>query len=66
MRKYLFCAGLAFSVMATPVCLAAMTPPAFANTIKYIVNDVPITASDIQHRAAFFRLQRTKGDATNE
>ncbi len=66
MRKYLFSAGLAFLVMATPVLVATMAPPAFADTIKYIVNDVPITTGDIQHRAAFLRLQRKKGDAANE
>jgi peptidyl-prolyl cis-trans isomerase SurA len=66
MRKYLFSAGLAFLVMATPVLIATMAPPAFADTIKYIVNDVPITTGDIKHRAAFLRLQRKKGDAANE
>lgn len=66
MRKYLFSAGLAFLVMATPVLVATMAPPAFADTIKYIVNDVPITTGDIKHRAAFLRLQRKKGDAANE
>ena len=66
MRKYLFSAGFAFLVMATPVCLTVMTPPAFADTVKYIVNDVPITTGDIKHRTAFLRLQRKKGDAANE
>lgn len=66
MRKYLFSAGLAFLVMATPVMVATMAPPAFADTIKYVVNDVPITTGDIKHRAAFLRLQRKKGDAANE
>lgn len=66
MRKYLFSAGLAFLVLATPVCLAAMTPPAFASTIKYIVNDTPVTTGDIQHRAAFLKLQRKKGNAAQE
>lgn len=66
MRKYLFSAGFAFLVMATPVCLTVTTPPAFADTVKYIVNDVPITTGDIKHRTAFLRLQRKKGDAANE
>ncbi len=66
MRKYLFSAGFAFLVMATPVCLTAMTPPAFADTVKYIVNDVPVTTGDIKHRTAFLRLQRKKGDAADE
>jgi peptidyl-prolyl cis-trans isomerase SurA len=66
MRKFLFSAGFAFLVMATAVFFAATTPSAFANTIKYIVNDVPITSGDIRHRAAFLRLQHKKGDAANE
>jgi peptidyl-prolyl cis-trans isomerase SurA len=66
MRKYLFSAGFAFLVMATAVCFTTMTPPAFANSIKYIVNNVPITSGDIKHRAAFLRLQHKKGDAGNE
>jgi peptidyl-prolyl cis-trans isomerase SurA len=66
MRKYLFSAGFAFLVMATIVSFAAMMPPAFASAIKYVVNDVPITSGDIQHRAAFLRLQHKKGDAANE
>ena len=66
MRKYLFSAGFAFLVAATAVSFTAMTPPAFASTIKYVVNDIPITTTDVQHRAAFLRLQRKKGDAGNE
>ena len=67
MRKHLFSAALALLVAAAPVSLAALTaPPAFASTIKYIVNNVPITTGDIQHRAAFLKLQRRKGDAAQE
>lgn len=66
MRKYLFSAGFALLLAATAVSFTAMTPPAFAATIKYVVNDVPITSTDIQHRNAFFRLQRRKGDAGSE
>jgi peptidyl-prolyl cis-trans isomerase SurA len=67
MRKQLFSAGLAILVSAAaipPVVLLA--PPAYASTIKYVVNDIPITTGDIQHRAAFLRLQHRKGDAANE
>jgi peptidyl-prolyl cis-trans isomerase SurA len=67
MRKQLFSAGLAILVAAAaipPVVLLA--PPAYASTIKYVVNDIPITTGDIQHRAAFLRLQHRKGDAANE
>ncbi len=66
MRKYLFSASLALLVAAGSVSLPVMAPPAFASTIKYVVNDVPITTGDIQHRAAFLRLQRRKGDAAQE
>lgn len=66
MRKYLFSAGLAFLVMATPVCLTVTAQPAFADTVKYIVNDVPVTTGDVKHRTAFLRLQRKKGDASQE
>lgn len=63
MRKYLFSAGFALLVAFST---AAVTPPAFATEIKYVVNNVPITTGDIQHRAAFLRLQRRKGDAGQE
>ena len=66
MRKYLFSAGFALLVAMTAISVTATTPPAFANTIAYVVNDVPITSADIKHRAAFLRLQRRKGDAANE
>jgi len=66
MRKYLFSAGFALLMAATSVSITAMTPPAFASEIKYVVNNVPITTGDIAHRAAFFKLQRKKGDAAQE
>ncbi|PAQ04771.1 molecular chaperone SurA [Mesorhizobium temperatum] len=66
MRKYLFSAGFALLVAATSASITMMTPPAFASQIKYVVNNVPITTGDIQHRAAFLRLQRKKGDAAEE
>ncbi|WP_164547245.1 MULTISPECIES: peptidylprolyl isomerase [unclassified Mesorhizobium] len=66
MRKYLFSAGFALLVAATSALITMMPPPAFASQIKYVVNNVPITTGDIQHRAAFLRLQRKKGDAADE
>jgi peptidyl-prolyl cis-trans isomerase SurA len=66
MRKYIFSASFALLVAATAVSFTSMTPPAMASQIKYIVNDVPVTSGDIQHRSAFLRLQRRKGDAANE
>jgi peptidyl-prolyl cis-trans isomerase SurA len=66
MRKYLFSAGFALLLAATSVSITAMTPPAFASEIKYVVNDIPVTTGDIAHRAAFLKLQRKKGDAGQE
>ncbi len=66
MRKYLFSAGFALLVAATSVSITAITPPAFASEIKYVVNGIPITSGDIAHRSAFFKLQHKKGDAKQE
>jgi peptidyl-prolyl cis-trans isomerase SurA len=66
MRKYLFSASFALLVAATSVTMVAPTPAAMADTIKYIVNDIPITTTDIKHRSAFLRLQRRKGNASDE
>ncbi|MHA6643201.1 SurA N-terminal domain-containing protein [Mesorhizobium sp. A623] len=66
MRKYFFSAGFALLAAMTAVSVTATTPQAFANTIAYVVNDVPITSADIKRRAAFLRLQRRKGDAAND
>lgn len=66
MRKYLFSASFALFVAVTSVSVAIPTLPAVASTIKYVVNDIPITTGDIQHRAAFLRLQHRKGSASDE
>lgn len=67
MRKQLFYVGMAALIAtATVPASVLVSPPAYASTIKYIVNDVPITTGDIQHRAAFLRLQHKKADAANE
>ena len=66
MRKYLFSAGFALLVAATSVSMTAYAPQAQASEIKYVVNDVPITSYDIQRRAAFLKLQKRKGDASEE
>jgi len=66
MRKYLLSASFALLVAATSVSIILPTLPAAASSIKYIVNDVPITSTDIQHRAAFLRLQHRKGSASDE
>lgn len=66
MRKYLFSASFALLVAATTVPVTVIAPPAFASTIKYVVNDIPVTTGDVEHRAAFLRLQHKKGDAAQE
>jgi peptidyl-prolyl cis-trans isomerase SurA len=66
MRKYILSASFALLVAATAISVTAMTPPAMASQIKYVVNNIAVTSGDIQHRAAFLRLQRRKGDAANE
>jgi peptidyl-prolyl cis-trans isomerase SurA len=66
MRKYLFSAGFALLMAVTAVSITVVAPPAFASEIKYVVNSIPITTGDIQHRAAFLRLQHKKGDAAQE
>ncbi len=50
---------------ATLAALAAPVLPiqsAFASEIKYIVNNTAITSFDIQHRAAFLKLQHKGGN----
>jgi len=58
-RIRVFPTGLFLAVMVTlaPVTLV----PARAAGVKVIVNNVPITSTDIAHRAAFLKLQRRKG-----
>lgn len=63
MRKYFFSA--AFALLVATAFVSA-PQPAFASQIKYVVNGVAVTTGDIQHRAAFFKLQRRKGDASEE
>ena len=64
-RQHLISTGLALlvSAMALPALFSA---PVLASEIKYVVNDIPITSYDIQRRAAFIRLQRGKGDASEQ
>lgn len=55
--------GLLIGLAALPI---AMSAPAAATEIKYVVNNVPITTYDIQRRAAFIKLQRAKGSASEQ
>ena len=67
MTKMLYCMGMALLMATATVSSVMLAPsPAHAITIKYIVNDVAITTTDISHRAAFLRLQNRKGDAGEE
>ena len=63
--KQLISTGFALLVAfaALPVIHAA---PVAASEIKYVVNGVPITSYDIQRRAAFIKLQRSKGSASEQ
>ncbi|MET0575618.1 MAG: peptidylprolyl isomerase [Mesorhizobium sp.] len=64
-RKHLVSIGFALLVAATAAPLFAPLPAA-ASEIKYVVNNVPITSYDIQRRAAFIKLQRGKGSASEQ
>lgn len=44
--------------------LPSMVPAASASEIKYVVNNVPVTSYDIARRAAFLKLQRSSGSAS--
>jgi peptidyl-prolyl cis-trans isomerase SurA len=66
MRKYIFSASFALLIAAAAAPAMLATTPVQASQIKYVVNDMAVTSGDIQHRAAFLRLQRRKGDAANE
>lgn len=55
-------AALAVAIATSAIVLSS---PAVAQNsqVRYIVNNTPITSYDVQRRAAFLRLQRSKGDA---
>ena len=62
MKNCLAAPGLALMLAAAPLAAVALTAPAHASEIKYVVNDIPVTSYDIQRRAAFLRLQNRKGN----
>lgn len=64
-RKHLISIGFALLVAGTALP-ALYSAPAAASEIKYVVNDIPITSYDIQRRAAFIKLQRGKGSASEQ
>ncbi|GHC68775.1 SurA N-terminal domain-containing protein [Limoniibacter endophyticus] len=58
------CSAAAIAVGIATSAIALSSPAvAQKSEVRYIVNNTPITSYDIQRRAAFLRLQRTKGDA---
>lgn len=59
MRKRLVLLSL---MAALAVGTVGTTAPVAASEIKYVVNGQAITSYDIQRRAAFLRLQRSKGN----
>lgn len=62
MRKLLLSLNLALFTALAASSLSAGA--ANASEIKYIVNKTAITTLDIQHRAAFLKLQHKKGNLT--
>lgn len=65
-RKRLISLGFALLVAAAAAPLLQVVAPAAATEIKYVVNGAPITSYDIQRRAAFIKLQRGKGSASEQ
>lgn len=64
LRKIVLAAGLAVLMVANAEVPAADAAGAGGGEIKYVVNGVPITSYDLQRRAAFIKLQRSKQSAS--
>jgi peptidyl-prolyl cis-trans isomerase SurA len=63
--------GLAAALAVVTAVSSLPAMPGFVNAahaseIKYVVNNIPITSYDIQRRAAFMKLQRSKGSASEQ
>ena len=56
----------AVAVSSSLPSMPALVTVAQASEIKYIVNNIPVTSFDIQRRAAFMKLQRAKGSASDQ
>jgi peptidyl-prolyl cis-trans isomerase SurA len=63
-RNHIIAAAL-IAAIGSSLTVATVLPSA-ASEIKAVVNGTPITDYDISRRAAFFKLQRKKGDAKAE
>jgi peptidyl-prolyl cis-trans isomerase SurA len=63
-RKHILAAAIA-TALISPLTVGVSLPAA-ASEIKIVVNGAPITDYDISRRAAFLKLQRKKGNLTQE
>lgn len=61
-RKHIFAAAI-ITAIGSSLTIGAVLPVA-ASEIKVVVNGTPITDYDLTRRAAFLKLQRKKGSAT--
>ena len=61
-RKHIFAAAIITAIGSSLTIGAAL--PVAASEIKVVVNGSPVTDYDITRRAAFLKLQRKKGNAT--
>jgi len=56
----------ALGAVAVPPALPGFASVAQASEVKYVINNVPVTSYDIQRRAAFIKLQRSKASASEQ
>jgi peptidyl-prolyl cis-trans isomerase SurA len=61
-RKALISLNVVLFAAIAASATSISTAPAFASEIKYVVNGTAVTNFDIQHRVAFLKLQRKKGN----
>ena len=62
MRKTLLSLNVALFTAVTAITVSLPVAQASASEIKYVVNGTAVTNFDIQHRVAFLKLQRKKGN----
>ncbi len=62
MRKTLLSLNVALFTAVTAITVSLPVSQASASEIKYVVNGTAVTNFDIQHRVAFLKLQRKKGN----
>lgn len=67
--KRILAFSVAFAALGAATVLPAMPVlggAAHASEVKYVINNVPVTSYDIQRRAAFIKLQRSKASASEQ